>query len=239
MGRITCIIVDDEPLALGLLEKYVLMTPFLELVGQCSSAIQALEMLEKNSIQLIFLDIQMPELNGIALSKMISKNTKVVFTTAFDQYAIEGFKVNAIDYLLKPFNYEEFFTAANKAKEWIELTAPDTSNSQGDYIFIRSEYKLIKILLSDVLYFEGAKDYIKIWLADNPRPLLTLMSLKALENQLSSANFMRIHRSFIIALDKIHAVERNHVVINSDTRILIAEQYKDNFQHFIDNKSIG
>ncbi len=239
MEKISCIIVDDEPLALARLEKYVLMTPFLKLAGQCDSAFQALKILHNTAVQVLFLDIQMPELNGIELSRIVDKNTRIIFTTAFDQYAIEGFKVNALDYLLKPFNYEEFLAAANRAKEWVELTATMVRPASEQYIFIRSDYKQVKILLNEVLYFEGFKDYIKIWLINSPRPILTLMSLKALEKELPLTNFMRIHRSFIISLNKIQAIDRNHVIINKTVRILIAGQYKDAFQNFVSSRSIG
>jgi DNA-binding LytR/AlgR family response regulator len=163
----------------------------------------------------------------------------VIFTTAFHEYALEGFKVNALDYLLKPFNYEEFLTSANKAKEWFELTSHIAGPGPEPYIFVRSEYKQVKIPLNEVLYFEGCKDYIKIWLVNKSKPVMTLMSLKALEKELPPGSFMRIHRSFIIALNKIQAIDRSHVIINTTVRILVAEQYKNAFQDFINNKSVG
>lgn len=241
MAKISCLIVDDEPLALDLLERYVLKTPFLEYKHRCSSAIEALEILNKQPIDLIFLDIQMPELTGIEFSRVIGKDTKIIFTTAFNEYAIEGFKVNALDYLLKPFNYEEFLKAANKAKEWFELTSASKKNESGNngYIFVKSEYKQVKINLNDVIYFEGLKDYVKIWLKDQPKPILTIMSLKSLTEELPSIKFMRIHRSFIVALDKIQSVERSQVIMTNTTRITIAEQYKQAFQAFITGNSIS
>ncbi len=239
MDKISCIIVDDEAPALQLLEKYVLRTPFLELTGKCNNAFEALKMLSENPPHLLFLDIQMPELNGIQLSRTINKNNKIIFTTAFDNYAIEGFKVNALDYLLKPFNYEEFLLAANKAEEWFRLTAAPAGLATEQYIFVRSDYKQIRIPLSEVLYFEGYKDYVKIWLADNSRPVLTLMTLKALEKELPPANFMRIHRSFIVSLNKIQSIDRSHVVLNKTTSLLIADQYKETFQNFVNNRSVG
>ncbi|MCX6257947.1 MAG: LytTR family DNA-binding domain-containing protein [Bacteroidia bacterium] len=240
MTKISCIIVDDEPLALNLLERYVRKTPFLEMVYRCSNAIEALEILNKQTIDLIFLDIQMPELSGIEFSRVIGKDAKIIFTTAFDEYAIEGFKVNALDYLLKPFNYEEFLRAANKAREWFQMvySRQKTQEDNHNYIFVKSEYKQIKIQLNEVLYFEGLKDYIKIWLKDNTRPILTLMSLKSLEKKLPPDKFMRIHRSFIVALDKIQSVERSQIIIKNNVRITIADQYKEKFQDFITGKSI-
>ncbi len=232
---LTCMIVDDEPPALSLLEKYINQTDFLQLKYSCRNAVQASQVLEQEQVNLIFLDIHMPELSGIEFSKIIDKNTKIIFTTAFDQYAIQGYKVNALDYLLKPFDYDEFYAAAIKAKEWFEFTAIQ-NEPEKDFIFVRSEYRQIKIMFDNVLYFEGLKDYIKIWLKDTPRPILTLLSLKALEKALPSTKFMRIHRSFIIAFNKIKSVEKNQIVIGK-IRISIARQYKNAFQTFLTYKS--
>lgn len=242
MTKISCLIVDDEPLALDLLERYVQKTPFLDFHGKCASAIEALEVVNSRSIDLIFLDIQMPELTGMEFSRVIKKDTRIIFTTAFNEYAIDGFKVNALDYLLKPFNYEEFLRAANKAKEWFELinaqktSIPSISNN---FIFVKSEYKQIKVDLNEVLYFEGLKDYVKIWLKDQTKPILTIMSLKSLSEELPGTKFMRIHRSFIVALDKIQSVERRQVIMMNKIRVTIAEQYKKAFQDFISGNSIG
>lgn len=243
MNKITCLIVDDEPLALELLERYVTKTPFLELVHKCESAIEALEFINKEHVDLLFLDIQMPELTGLELARLLPKETKVIFTTAFNDYAIEGFKVNAINYLLKPFNYEEFLRASVKAKEWFELS--NNSRAKRDiaeprtYIFVKSEYKQLKIKLDDIIYFEGLKDYVKIWLKSQPKPVLTIMSLKAIAEDLAATSFMRIHRSFIISLDQILSVERSQVVMTNGERITIADQYKEQFQNFISDKSIN
>ncbi|WP_128330727.1 LytTR family DNA-binding domain-containing protein [Apibacter sp. HY039] len=241
-NKITCIIVDDEPMALNLIESYVIKTPFLELKGKFSNAIDALAFLNKEKINLLFLDIQMPELTGMELAETLTDDSRVVFTTAFDQYALDGYKVKALDYLLKPFDYKEFLLAANKAKEWFSLLnhhslMPQiTPVSTASYFFIRSEYKQIKIIFDTILYIEGLKDYVKIWLVNEPKPILTLMSLKKLEEELPKNNFMRIHRSFIIALDKIQSVEKNQVVINQQ-HITISDQYKDNFQQFLQTNS--
>lgn len=237
--KISCLIVDDEPLAIHLLNRYVAQTPFLQCEAKCSSAIEAMEILNNTKIDLIFMDIQMPELNGIEFSRTLSKEIKIIFTTAFDDYALEGFKVNALDYLLKPFNYEEFLMAANKAKEWYELLQLKknaATEESANFIFVKSEYKQIKIDLNEVLYFEGLKDYVKIWLKGLPKPILTIMSLKSLENQLPATKFMRVHRSFIIALDKIQIVERGQVVMHNDAHVKIADQYKEKFQSFVSGK---
>jgi DNA-binding LytR/AlgR family response regulator len=239
LEKITCLIVDDEPMALNLVENYVLKTPFLHLVKKCNSGLEALLYLNEEKVDLIFLDIQMPDVTGLQLAKVIPKSTRIIFTTAFDQYAIEGFKVEALDYLLKPFDYSEFFTAATKAREWFELVKSQekTTSANIDFLFVKSEYKQIKINLKDVLYFEGLKDYIKIWLKNNPKPILTLMSLKTLEEELPTDKFMRVHRSFIVSLDSIEAIERSQILINNQ-RITVSDQYKPKFSDFITKNSL-
>ncbi|WP_216352835.1 LytR/AlgR family response regulator transcription factor [Cellulophaga omnivescoria] len=238
--KITCVIVDDEPMALNLVESYVNKTPFLSLKAKCNSAIEAMEFIKEQPVDLLFLDIQMPDLSGIEFSKMLPKNTRVVFTTAFDQYALEGFKVEALDYLLKPFDYAEFLVAANKASTWFSLIKEKKQSNvsnQKEFLFVKSEYKQLRIKLADVLYFEGLKDYIKIWLKNNPKPILTLMSLKSLEEELPETNFMRVHRSFIVSLKNIDVIERSQIIIN-DQRITVSEQYKPRFLEFITNNSL-
>jgi DNA-binding LytR/AlgR family response regulator len=236
MKKIKCLIIDDEPFALELIEGYIKKTPFLELKGKCLNAFEALTIMNAEKIDLVFLDIQMPDLNGIDFSMTLSPATKIIFTTAFRNYAFEGFKVDAVDYLLKPFNYNEFLKAANKAMERLGITTEMSSVDVEDFIFVKSEYKQIKINFDEVLYFESLKDYVKIWLNEKPKPILTLMSLRALEKELPPGKFMRVHRSYIIALNKIESVERNQVIIHKE-RITIAEQYKDKFQEFIGKRS--
>lgn len=237
---ITCVIVDDEPMALNLVESYVKKTPFLELKGKCSSAIEAMEFLKENPAELLFLDIQMPDLSGIEFSKMLPKDTRVIFTTAFDQYALEGFKVEALDYLLKPFDYAEFLAAANKAHTWFSLVKGEQKavSEEKEFLFVKSEYKQLRIKLADVLYFEGLKDYIKIWLKDNPKPILTLMSLKSLEEELPGNRFLRVHRSFIVSLKNIEVIERSQIIIN-EQRITVSDQYKEKFLEFVNRNSLN
>ncbi len=238
--KITCVIVDDEPMALNLVESYVEKTPFLELKNKCNSAIEAMEFLKTNPVDLLFLDIQMPDLSGIEFSKMLPKETRVIFTTAFDQYALEGFKVEALDYLLKPFDYAEFLAAANKASSWFSLVKGKQQtvlSVEKEFLFVKSEYKQLRIKLADVLYFEGLKDYIKIWLKDNPKPILTLMSLKSLEEELPETQFMRVHRSFIVSLKNIDVIERSQIIINKQ-RITVSENYKPKFLEFINRNSL-
>ena len=238
MKKISCLIVDDEPLALDLLEGYVNQTPFLELAGRCSNAFEAMLILNTQHIDLLFLDVQMPDLNGIEFSRTLVNGPKVIFTTAFEKYALEGFKVDALDYLLKPFSFEEFLHAANKAKEWFQLINLSKPAADSDYIFVKSDYKQVKIMLSDVLYFEGLKDYVKIHLIGHTWPVLSLISLKHLEEQLPSETFMRLHRSYIVNLNKIEAVERGSVIINNH-HIAVADNYKERFQHYLSSKSIN
>ncbi|MEO9513258.1 MAG: LytTR family DNA-binding domain-containing protein [Flavobacteriaceae bacterium] len=239
--KITCAIVDDEPMALNLVEGYVEKTPFLELKKKCSSAIEALQYIKEHPVNLLFLDIQMPDLTGIEFSKMLPRETRVIFTTAFNQYALEGFKVEALDYLLKPFDYAEFLVAANKASTWFELIKnkkQKTLPEEKEFLFVKSEYKQLRIKLAEVLYFEGLKDYIKIWLKNNPKPILTLMSLKSLEAELPESQFMRVHRSFIVSLSNIDVIERSQIIINKQ-RITVSEQYKSKFLEFINKNSFN
>lgn len=239
MRKIRCLVVDDEPLALGLIEDYVLKTPFLELVNKFSSAFQAIEALQSEKIDLIFLDIQMPGLTGIEFSKLLQNGPKVIFITAYSQYALEGFKVDALDYLVKPINYQEFLKASNKALTWFNLTEQNTEPkfepSSNTSIFVKSEYKLLKVEFDNILYIEGLKDYVKIYLKDQTKPILSLMSLKTLEEKLPSDQFMRIHRSYIVNLQQIARIERNRIVFGS-VYIPIADSYKEPFQEFLNKK---
>lgn len=230
---LNCAIVDDEPLALNLLESYVIKTPFLQLNGKYSSAVQAMKKLPDKQIDLLFLDIQMPELNGLEYSKLVDPHIRIVFTTAFEQYALDGYKVNALDYLLKPISYVEFLQAANKALQWFERgQKPEEIES----IYVKSDYKLIQVELKKILYIEGLKDYIKIYTEDNPRPILSLMSMKAMEDLLPASRFMRVHRSFIVQKDKIRIIDRGRIVFDK-AYIPISDSYKQEFQTFLDERS--
>jgi len=234
---IKCLLIDDEPLALDVLEGYVKSTPFLKLIARCTSAIEAMDIINEEDIDLIFTDIQMPNLSGMEFSKMIlNKGSKIIFTTAFEEFALEGYKVNAIDYLLKPINYPEFFSAANKAKHQIlnKQSQTESTNYNEDYILVKSDYKLIKIDLKDLIYIEGLKDYLKYYTVNSEKAILSLKSMKSLEEELSDKNFMRVHRSFIVNLKKITVIERNRIIFG-EKYIPISEKYKENFQKFIDS----
>lgn len=242
MAVIRCAVVDDEPLALGLMASYVKKTPFLKLVGAYSSAVQAMQEMHDHIVDLIFLDIQMPELNGLDYSRMIPRQTRVVFTTAFNQYALDGYKVNALDYLLKPVSYPDFLQAANKAQEWFNLIErsqqPEKTEKEEDIqsIFIKSEYRLIQIELKNILYIEGLKDYVKIYEENAPKPIMSLMSMKAMEEMLPSDRFMRVHRSYIVQKEKIRIIEHNRIVFGN-TYIPIGDSYKQVFQDFLNKRS--
>lgn len=233
---LNCLIVDDEPLALDLLENYVTKTPFLSLAGRCENAFQAMERIQQNDIDLLFLDIQMPDLNGIEFSKTLGERPKVIFTTAFDQYAVEGFRVNALDYLLKPISYPEFLQAANKAKRWYERSSKATAPTESpNTIFVKSDYKLVQIDLNKVLYIEGVKDYVRIFLEDDAKPVMSLMSMKSMEERLPADRFMRVHRSFIVQMDKIKTIERNRIVFGKEY-IPISDTYKEKFMEFLNKR---
>ena len=207
-----CAIIDDEPLALDLMESYVKKTPFLSLCGRYSSAVEAMDSLRQSPVDLLFLDIQMPELDGLEFSRMTGKDCRIIFTTAFSRYALEGYKVDALDYLLKPISYPEFLKAADKALEWFSLKNRSEEKSR---IFVKSEYKLIGIETARILYVEALKDYVKICTDDGADPVLTLMSMKSIEELLPSGQFMRVHRSFIVNKDKIRVIDRGRIVFGN------------------------
>ncbi len=230
--------VDDEPLALELVRGYIERTPFLELTGTCDSALEAISFLETHEVQLLFLDIQMPGLNGTSLMRSLNQKPRVIFTTAYEEYAIEGFKLDAIDYLLKPFDYEEFLRASQKARDLFVLEAgTKTDTFDKEYFFIKSDYKLVKVVIDDITHIEGLKDYVKIYLASSSKPLLTLMSLKSLENLLPSDRFVRIHRSFIVNIRHIVGIERNIIHLHQ-MQIPMSENYKNLLMEMINDKIV-
>lgn len=250
--KLTCAIIDDEPLAVSLLESYVCKTPYLELTGKFNSAVQALAVLVTQPVDLLFLDIQMPELSGMELSRMLAVQTRIIFTTAFGQYALDSYKVNALDYLLKPISYADFLTSTNKALQWYELlrweemVAEDSGKgghegeapvSSIESIFIKTEYKLVQVELRKILYIEGLKDYVKIFVEDEPRPILSLTSMKTMEEILPANRFIRVHRSFIVQPEKIKVIERNRIVYGKEY-IPISDNYKQKFMEFLAQRSL-
>jgi two-component system, LytTR family, response regulator LytT len=233
--KLKTIAIDDEPLALRLVSDYISKTPFLELAGSFDNPLDAIDFLSSQSVDLIFVDIQMPDLTGIEFARSLENAPKIVFTTAYEKYALEGFKLNAIDYLLKPFSYEEFLKAAQKARKQSELEASTLplieANSQ--FLFLKSEYKIRRINFNDILYIEGLKDYIKVFTTGEDKPVLSLNSMKSLEEKLPEDQFMRVHRSFIVNLNKISVIERSRIIFGK-TYIPISDQYKDKFQEYLD-----
>jgi len=239
MNKIKTIAIDDEPLALALISDYIRKTGFLELTGEFDNPLDALDFLTENVVELIVLDIQMPDLSGIDFIKTLLHPPKIIFTTAFAKYAIEGFKVNATDYLLKPFSYQEFLMAVQKAKKQIDLEAGSATKveTNNQFLFLKSEYRIRKISFSDILYIEGLKDYVKVYLQSDTKPVLSLNTIKSLEEKLPSDQFMRVHRSFIVNIQKIETIERSRIVFG-DTYIPVSEQYKEKFHEFIERNFI-
>jgi len=239
MTVLKCIAVDDEPLALKLVETFIEQTPFLELTASCDNAVEAMSLIREKQPDLVFLDINMPNLTGMELARLLQEQAgslpKIVFTTAYNHYAIEGYRVNAVDYLLKPFSYEEFLRAANKVLQITEEASnqyhPITADDE--FIFLKVEYQWVRISLKDISYIESLKDYVKVHLDDSQKTVLSLISLKALEEKLPSTKFMRIHRSFIVSLDKISAITKNSILIGK-TEITVGEQYKEAFKTIVD-----
>jgi two-component system, LytTR family, response regulator LytT len=236
---IRTIAIDDEPLALKLVEGYIKKIPFLDFFGVYENPLQAIESIKQHEIDLVFLDIQMPDLSGIDFVKKLNNEAKIIFTTAFEQYAVEGFRLEAIDYLVKPFSYEEFLLAAKKAQKQIELEqkALLDIDANNDFLFIKSEYKIRRINFDDILYVEGLKDYVKVFLKSDPKPVLSINSLKALEAKLPETKFMRVHRSFIVNLRSITTIERSRIVYGK-VFIPVTDQYKEKFQEFLNKNCL-
>ena len=240
--------IDDEPLALQQLVSYIQKIAFLELAGQCQSALEAKEILNRESVDAVFCDINMPDLNGMDFVKSLAAPPLIVFTTAYSEYAVEGFKVNAVDYLLKPFGLDDFRRAANRLKERLEASAPAAAPSapvadapqasDDDTIFIKTDSQVIKIAISDIRYVEGMSEYLKIHLEGQPKPIVTLLSMKKMEENLPS-NFMRIHRSYIINLKKIQEVNKNRVIMDNETYLPIGDNYKEAFNDYLYTKFLG
>jgi two-component system, LytTR family, response regulator LytT len=232
--KIRCLAVDDEPFALKQMADYIRKTPFLELSGECYNAFQAMEIISSSKIDLIFLDINMPEMSGMEFAKTLPAGTPVIFTTAYSQYAVESYRVDAIDYLLKPISYDDFLRAANKALKVIsQLQEKITGKALPDDVFVNSEGKIIRISLQEIDFIESLSEYVKIYL-ENKKPVMTLMRMKNLENLLPSW-FMRVHRSYIVNLRKVTTIERNRIVFYGNTYIPVSEQYKEDFKKFVES----
>jgi DNA-binding LytR/AlgR family response regulator len=235
----TCVAVDDEPLALDLLEDNIKKIPFLKLVKKCSNALEANTFMQTQSVDLIFLDIQMPGITGIQFLQGLSKNPPlVIFITAYEKYALEGYNLDVIDYLLKPVSFERFLKAVNKAYDKFNAQkGPIAQQANATYLFVNSEYNLVRIDFSDIAYIEGLKDYVKIFLLSAQRPVITRMSMKSLEEKLPGDQFVRVHKSFIVSLNKITSIRKGRISLLK-AQIPISEHYKDNLNRFIDPKNM-
>lgn len=243
------ITIDDEPLALVQLTGYIEKVPFLKLVKACNSTLEALNLLAKDPVDLIFADINMPDLNGIDFVKSLVNKPIIIFTTAYTEYAIEGFRVNALDYLLKPFGYNEFLKAANKALHQYELQAkmqqhpllvsPEvTAENDKNNLFIKADYKMIRLDMNKIIYMESQNEYVRIFFEDQ-KPVMTLISMKKLEERLPAERFMRVHRSYVVNLEKITAVANNRIIYGKDIYIPIGNQYKDKFNEYLEEHYLG
>lgn len=231
---IRCLAVDDEPLALDVIEKHISKIPELQLVEKCTSPIKALEILNKEEIDLVFLDIEMSEITGIQMLKSIVRKPMVIFTTAYESYAMEGYELDVVDYLLKPISFDRFLKAVNKAQEYFQLkkgtVLKDNSSYDHGYIFVKSEYQMIKINFKDILYVEGLKDYVKIYCG--PKPVLSLQNLKSIESKLPPEHFTRVHKSFIVSLPKIDSVHKGRIKIG-ENEIPVGDNYREAFLKLI------
>jgi DNA-binding LytR/AlgR family response regulator len=236
---IRCIAIDDEPLALQQIAAYINKVPFLELAAQCHSALEARQFLSDERVDAIFCDINMPDLNGMDFVKSLAAPPLVVFTTAYSEYAIEGFKVNAVDYLLKPFGMQDFMRAANRLQERLSVSTPAPAAAESDdTLFLKTDYRIVKVSIPSIRYVEAMSEYLKVWIEGEAKPIITLLSMKKMEERLPN-NFMRVHRSYIINLDKIQEVNKNRVIMDADTYLPIGDLYKEAFQTYLDKKFLG
>lgn len=238
MTTLRTVVIDDEPLAQELLASYIEKTPYMTLVGKYSSAQDAIKTILEDKIDVLFLDIHMPQLNGMEFARIVPSHCSIVFTTAYDRYALEGFKVGAIDYLMKPVNYEEFIAAANKALQQAELRRQAmTQQNRRECLIVKSDYKLVQIPLEAIEFIEGLKDYVKIHVNYQQQSIISLMGMKALENYLPSDRFIRVHRSYIVGTRHIRQIERNRIVINNHY-IPVSDSYRQNFNEYINANSL-
>jgi two-component system LytT family response regulator len=240
-AMIKCLAIDDEPLALVQLAGYIRKIPFLDLAGECQSAAEARRILESDVIDVLFIDINMPDLNGMDFVRSLSAPPLVVFTTAYSEYALDGYKVDAVDYLLKPFGLDDFQRAANKVKNRYDLihTAHISALDEDEALFLKTEYKVVRIETRDIRYVESMSEYLRIYLEGKKQPLIVLLSMKKLEERLPADSFMRIHRSYLVNLKKIHEVNKNRVILDEFTYLPIGDNYKESFSNYLDSKFLG
>jgi DNA-binding LytR/AlgR family response regulator len=232
-----CLAIDDEPLALDLLEDNIRKIPSLKLLQKCSNALEANEFIQREPVDLLLLDIQMPGLSGIQFVQGLSKKPLVIFITAYEKYALDGYNLDVVDYLLKPVPFDRFLKAVNKAQDKFSLRAP-TSGIAEDFLFVNSEYNLVRIDFNDIAYIEGLRDYVKIFLLSAQRPVITRLSMKSLEEKLPSHTFVRVHKSFIVSLNKITSIRKARISILK-AQVPISEHFKDNIYNLIDPRSLS
>ncbi len=234
---LTCAIIDDEPLAVDLLASYAKNTPTLELVGTFNNAITAIKKLREEPVDILFLDIQMPELSGLEFAMILPKSTKVIFTTAFPQYALDSYKVNSLDYLIKPITYDTFLKSVEKALNYFEEVRKNATLVEEQAIYVKSDYKLLRIALEEILYVEGLKDYVAIHVEGKEEPIPSLINMKRIMDYLPTPAFMRVHRSYIVNMKKIQSVDRNRIVIDNQF-IPISESYKDEVYGYLNKHTV-
>ena len=251
MNPLTCYIIDDEPLAVKLLESFVSKTPGLQLIASFTDSVEAITAIKSQPANLLFLDIQMPDMNGMELAHMIPSETKVIFTTAFKEYAFESYEVSAIDFLLKPIRYNKFIAAVEKAHEWFgrnsQGTVPNESlpvkdslrTVPNESIFLKVDGEYRQVALEKIVYVSGMKDYVMFYLEGERRPLITHLTMKSVEDMLPTSRFMRVHRSYIVALDKIRSVDRNDCIYIGEEIIRVTDAFKDNFLQYLQSKFPG
>ena len=242
---LTCIIVDDEPLAVKLMESFVAKTPDLKLLGSFTDSVEAINAIKEQKPNLLFLDIQMPDLNGMELAHMITAETKVIFTTAFKEYAFESYEVSALDFLLKPIRYNKFIAAVEKAKERFNVTLPSSNPTPHSKLhtpqnlFVRVDGELRNITIENIVYVNGMKDYVMFYLDGETKPLITHLTMKAVEEMLPPDKFLRVHRSYIIAVDKIRKVDRNDCIYIGNEIIHVPDGYQDAFHNFLETRTFN
>jgi DNA-binding LytR/AlgR family response regulator len=237
---IRCLAIDDEPLALQQLVAYINKIPFLELAAQCQSAIEAREYLEHDTVDAIFCDINMPDLNGMDFVKSLAAPPLIVFTTAYSEYAVEGFRVNAVDYLLKPFGLQDFQRTALRLKTRLEERGVKSEESsvknEENFLFLKTDYRVVKVNIADIRYVESMSEYLKVWIEGERKPVITLLSMKKMEEKLPDS-FMRIHRSYIVNLNKIQEVNKSRIILDADTYLPLGDLYKEAFQSFLTSRT--
>ena len=242
---IRCIIVDDEPLAVAQLENYVERVPFLVNVGSCSSAAEAMELLSTGNVDAMFVDINMPDIDGVQLVRSLSHPPMVVFTTAYSEYAIEGFKLDAVDYLLKPIAFDAFLKAANKLNRFFSINnpvRPVPEQGEGvchDCLYVKSDYRMLRVPISSIKYIEGMSEYVRIFVEDSTKPIVSLLSMKKIEESLPADSFMRVHRSYLVNLQKVKEVSKMRIVYDGEVYVPIGEMYKDRFFEYIEKYFVG